>query len=76
MNYFPPGVWHNIKSYQIDYRKHWIIKMKESFDEIENMYEWYSSVIHHRKKIRVSYYLNKRSKNVNKKLRIHSFTSI
>jgi len=76
MNYFPPGVWHNIKSYQIDYRKHWNIKMKESFNEIENMYEWYSSAIHHRKKTRVSYYINKRSKNVNKKLRVHSFTSI
>ena len=60
MNYFPPGVWHNIKSYQIDYRKHWTIKMKESFDEIENMYELYSSVIHHRKNESILLYKQKK----------------
>tara|TARA_B100001093_G_scaffold493944_1_gene536755 strand:- start:827 stop:1054 length:228 start_codon:yes stop_codon:yes gene_type:complete len=75
MNYLPPGVWDNIKCYQIEYRKHWNIKMKESFNEIENIYELYSSAIHHRKKMRVSYYLNKRTNNINKKLRVHSFTS-
>ena len=74
--YFPQEVWYNIKCYQIEYKKHWNIKIKESFNEIENMYELYSSVIHHTKNLKITYYLNKKNNNVNKKLTVCNCTSI